>query len=224
MVPSKSERAYSFIKDRIDDGHYVSGFRLVLGVIAQELEMSVVPVREAIRRLEAEGLVTFERNVGAHVSLVNEKEYAYTMETLALVEGAATSLSAPLLTPRQLESARAINDELTACLRDFIPHRFTELNEQFHRVVFEPCPNPHILDLVHRGWKRLTLLRDSAFSFIPGRAGESVHEHERLLSLIETGADPWTIEHAARDHRLATLRSVQTYQAEHTTKPNHREQ
>ena len=83
---SKSQLAYRFIRERIDDGRYVPGYRLVLGQIARELDVSVVPVREAIRLLEAEGLVTFERNVGAQVALVKETEYLHTMETLALVE------------------------------------------------------------------------------------------------------------------------------------------
>lgn len=204
-APSKSQLAYEFIRARIDDGRYVSGFRLVLGQIAGELDISVVPVREAIRRLEAEGLVTFEKNVGAQVALLHEAEYTYTMETLALVEGAATQLSAPLLTADHLERARAINREMIACLDDFIPHRFTELNQEFHAVLFEECPNPHILDLVHRGWNRLTVLRDSTFSFVPGRARESVDEHEHIVELIESGAEPLEIELAARRHRLATL-------------------
>ena len=213
-APSKSELAYEFIRNHIDDGHYVSGFRLVLGTIANELGISVVPVREAIRRLEAEGLVTFEKNVGAQVALINEAEYAYTMETLALVEGAATAISAPLLTPRQLDRAHEINQELVECLSEFVPHNFTELNHRFHSVLFEQCPNPHILDLVHRGWKRLTILRDSTFSFIPGRARDSVQEHEEILALISSGADAQTIEFRAREHRLATLRSFQHHQAE----------
>ncbi|GAA4151835.1 GntR family transcriptional regulator [Leifsonia shinshuensis] len=215
VAPSKSQLAYEFVRERIDDGRYVSGFRLVLGQIAGELGVSVVPVREAIRRLEAEGLVTFEKNVGAQVALLHDAEYAYTMETLALVEGAATRLSAPLLNGDHLHRARLINRELIACLDDFIPHRFTELNQQFHSVLFEECPNPHILDLVHRGWNRLTVLRDSTFSFVPGRARESVAEHEEILRLIESGAEPLDVELAAREHRLATLDALQRYQAEH---------
>lgn len=68
----------------------------MLGQIAQELGVSAVPVREAIRLLEAEGLVTFERNVGAQVAMVDEIEYQHTMQTLALVEGYATALAVPL--------------------------------------------------------------------------------------------------------------------------------
>lgn len=214
-TPSKSELAYDWIRERIEDGRYVPGFRLVLGQLAGELDISVVPVREAIRRLEAEGLVTFEKNVGAQVALLHDTEYTYTMETLALVEGAATRLSAPLLGDEQLARARAVNRELIACLDDFIPQRFTQLNLQFHAVLFEECPNPHILDLVHRGWNRLKVLRESTFSFVPGRARESVREHERLLALIESGADPLQIELVARDHRLATLDAFHTYQEQH---------
>lgn len=205
---SKSQLSYRYLRDRIDDGRFVPGYRLVLGAIAKELAVSVVPVREAIRQLEAEGLVTFERNVGAQVALLDESEYQYTMQTLAIVEGAATALSAELLTADHLDRARTINARMIECLGHFEPHRFTELNLAFHSVLFEECPNPHILDLVHRGWSRLRALRDSSFSFVPGRARESVEEHEALLRLIESGADPLEIEHAARRHRTATLDAV----------------
>ena len=69
-APSKAQRAYDWIKSQIMTQAFSPGYRLVLASIAETLEMSVVPVREAIRRLEAEGLVTFERNVGARVSMV----------------------------------------------------------------------------------------------------------------------------------------------------------
>lgn len=215
VAPSKSQLAYEFIRERIEDGRYVSGYRLVLGSIAAELDVSVVPVREAIRRLEAEGLVTFEKNVGAQVALLHPTEYAYTMETLALVEGAATQLSAPRLTAGHLRRAREVNDAMIASLDGFEPHRFTQLNQEFHAVLFEECPNPHILDLVHRGWNRLAVLRDSVFSFVPGRARESVAEHEHIVALIESGAEPLEIELAARRHRLATLDAFRAYQDDH---------
>ncbi|NUJ88605.1 GntR family transcriptional regulator [Plantibacter sp. MCCC 1A11337] len=212
---SKSERAYRFIREGIDEGRFVPGYRLVLGQIAGELDISVVPVREAIRRLEAEGLVTFERNVGAQVAMLHETEYLFTMQTLALVEGAATSMSAAYLTDDHLARAREINERMRRTLDDFDPHAFTALNLEFHTVLFEKCPNPHVLDLVHRGWRRLNALRDSTFSFVPGRARESVAEHDGILELIAAGAQPLEIEIAARDHRTATLDAMLAYQAEH---------
>ncbi|UUT36530.1 hypothetical protein L2X98_21690 [Microbacterium elymi] len=71
--------------------------------------------------------------------------------------------------------------------------------------MFEQCPNPHILDLVHRGWRRLPGVRDSTFAIVPDRAAHSVAEHEQLLRLIEDGADALQIELAARNHRWRTL-------------------
>jgi DNA-binding GntR family transcriptional regulator len=202
---SKSQRAYAWIRERIARNEFGAGYRLVLGPIAEALDMSVVPVREAIRRLEAEGLVTFERNVGARVTVIDESEYVFTMQTLGLVEGAATAMSAPLLTSADLDRAAQVNDRMQRLLEHFDAHVFTQLNQQFHSVLYEPCPNPHILDLVHRGWGRLSNLRDSTFAFVPGRAHHSVEEHTEILDLIRSGADPLEIELAARNHRWRTL-------------------
>ena len=83
--------------------------------------------------------------------------------------------------------------------------RFTELNQRFHTLLFDGCPNLQVLDQVRRGWSRLAGLRSSTFAFVPGRAHESVDEHEGILRLIESGADAIDIELAVRRHRTATL-------------------
>jgi DNA-binding GntR family transcriptional regulator len=215
VAPSKSQLAYAWIKSNIANGTFVSGYRLVLGSIARELDVSVVPVREAIRLLESEGLVTFERNVGAQVALLDEDEYVNTMQTLSIVEGAATALSAARIGPDEIARARDINERMKSTLEDFQPHHFTDLNLEFHSVLFECCPNPHLLDLVHRGWARLRVLRDSSFSFVPGRAAESVREHDEILDLLASGAPALDIELAARAHRTRTLDAVVAYQAAH---------
>ncbi|NKX51703.1 GntR family transcriptional regulator, partial [Arthrobacter deserti] len=160
---SKSEQAYAILKDRITGGSLVPGYRLVLSSIADDLGFSVVPVREALRRLEAEGLVTFERNVGATVAGVDATLYLHTMQTLSVIEGAATAPAAPLVTAEDLARARQLNRELRACLDNFEPARFSRINNEFHAVLYGHCPNPHILDLVHRGWNRLAAMRASSF-------------------------------------------------------------
>jgi DNA-binding GntR family transcriptional regulator len=206
---SKSELAYEWLHDQIVSGDLAPGARLVLSQVAEKLDVSVVPVREAVRRLEAEGLVTFEKNVGATVAGIDPTEYLYTMQTLSLVEGAATALSAPAVTAEDLAAAREVNARMRQFLAEdplhFDPVAFTAYNRDFHSVLFEHCPNPHILDLVHRGWNRLKALRGSTFSYVPERAAESVEEHEQLLRLIETRAPTAEIELAARRHRSATL-------------------
>ncbi|GAA1927506.1 GntR family transcriptional regulator [Microbacterium aoyamense] len=201
----KSQQAYLWIKERIASQEFTPGYRLVLSSIAGELDMSVVPVREAIRRLEAEGLVMFERNVGARVSMVDDSQYRFSMQSLSILEGAATALAARRLTADDIRHARSINDLMVETLDHFDPRAFTRLNQEFHSALYEKCPNPRMLDLVHSEWARLGHLRDSTFSFVPGRAAESVREHENIVQLIETSAPLGEIEKAARRHRSATL-------------------
>src|SRR5262245_45003271 len=69
---SRFELAYTTIRQRILNGAYGPGYRLVLDELAREIGMSPVPVREAVRRLEAEGYVDFQRNVGARVATFDE--------------------------------------------------------------------------------------------------------------------------------------------------------
>ncbi|MCC4248374.1 MULTISPECIES: GntR family transcriptional regulator [Microbacterium] len=202
---SKSQQAYHWIKERIARQEFTPGYRLVLGSLAGELDMSVVPVREAIRQLEAEGLVTFERNVGARVSMVDDSQYRHSMQALSILEGAATALSARALTADDVKRARTINERMIETLDHFDPRAFTALNQEFHATLFERCANPRMLELVQAEWARLGHLRDSTFSFVPGRAAESVREHENILRLIESSAPLGEIEKVSRRHRAATL-------------------
>jgi DNA-binding GntR family transcriptional regulator len=167
--------------------------------------MSVVPVREAIRQLEAEGLVTFERNVGATVSMVDDTRYRASMQALSILESAATALAARRLTAEDLRLARQINERMVESLSHFDPSAFTRLNQEFHAALYRRCPNTRLLELVESEWARLAHLRESTFSFVPGRAQQSVREHEQLVGLIERGAPLGEIEKASRHHRSATL-------------------
>lgn len=215
---SKADQAHQHVLDGIKTGQYQAGDRLVLSTIATELGMSVVPVREAIRRLQTDQLVHFERNVGATVTGIDPVEYHHTMETLALVEGYSTAQCAPLVTADTLVRARQINEQMRQLVEsEFSPEQFTELNEQFHTTLFEHHQNSHILDLVHRGWNRLAALRSSTFSFVPSRAVASVAEHDSLLDLIAEGAEFSVIEAAARKHRLNTLNAYLDQHAKSTT-------
>lgn len=202
---SKSQRALAWLRERILQHEFAPGYRLVLASIADQLDMSVVPVREAIRQLEAEGLVTFERNVGARVAMIEPTEYGDTMQTLGLLEAAATALSAGSATLEDLGEARQINELLTEelALRD--PHQFTSLNRQLHAILIKRCPNPRLLELVEAEWAKLSYLRDSTFSFVPERATDSAREHEEIIALIESSSPATEVEEAARRHRAATL-------------------
>ena len=212
LTQSKSQRAYHWIKGRIASQDFTPGYRLVLGTIASELDMSVVPVREAVRQLEAEGLVTFERNVGARVSMVDDSQYRYTMQAISIVESAATALASRNLTTDDLRQARAVNDVMIRTLERFDPRAFSALNQEFHHILYSKCANPRLVEMIDTEWTRLGGLRDSIFAFVPDRAQESVREHEDILALIEQGALLEEIEQTVRRHRSGTLAAFLTHE------------
>ncbi|ACP34091.1 GntR family transcriptional regulator [Corynebacterium aurimucosum] len=202
---SKSQQAYNWISEKIRTREYEPGYRLVLATIAEELGVSVVPVREAIRQLEAEGMVTYERNVGASVTTYNREAYYESMDIVATLEANATAQSAQYLDAEDIARAREINQRMRELDILHDPEEFTQLNKEFHSVLFSKCPNERMKNLVVDQWKQLEYHRVSTFRYVPERAQESTREHEQLLSLIEAGAEPAYIEKVARQHRLTTL-------------------
>lgn len=208
---SKSEAAYRELRSRITSGRYTPGYRMVLDQLARELGVSAVPVREALRRLEAEHLVTFTRNVGAEVAAVDLSDYADAMQVLALLEGSATATAAPLLTPEQVQQATDINEQLRGLANGsgFDPAEFSDLNQRFHAVICQHCPNPHLLRLWTEAGERVALIRRNVFPFVLTRSSTSVAEHDGILALIKAGAAASEIEASARKHKLRTLREFQ---------------
>ena len=202
---SKSQQAYNWISEKIRTREYEPGYRLVLATIAEELGVSVVPVREALRQLEAEGMVTYERNVGASVTTYNREAYYESMDIVATLEANATAQSAPYLDAEDIARAREINQRMRELDIHHDPEEFTQLNKEFHSVLFSKCPNERLKNLVVDQWKQLEYHRVSTFRYVPERAQESTREHEQLVSLIEAGAEPAYIEKVARQHRLTTL-------------------
>ncbi|MEJ2859306.1 MULTISPECIES: GntR family transcriptional regulator [unclassified Saccharothrix] len=203
---SKTQYAYETLRDRIVGGRYGPGARLVFDRIARELGVSPVPVREAVRRLQAEGWVVFEPNVGAQVAEFDPDGYRHSMEALALLEGHAVASAA--LSRRLLDRAAHLNDLMAASLVEFDPLGFTRLNREFHLLLCGECPNPRLRDLITTEWARLDLSRRTTFALVPGRAHESVAEHAELLRLLRAGAPADQVERFARDHKLNTLRAV----------------
>jgi DNA-binding GntR family transcriptional regulator len=205
---SRVELAYATIRERIIAGAYSPGYRLVLDELAREIGSSTVPVREAVRRLEAEGYVEYQRHVGARVASFDEHEFAQTVQTVALLEGYATLLAARHLRRTDIAKARKINERMRAELDDLNPVHFSALNREFHFTIYDRCPNTHIRSLLESQWARLDTIRRSVFVFVPSRARESVAEHAEILDLIEAGAPAQDIEQVAREHKLHTANAV----------------
>lgn len=205
---SKAAQVYAELRERILSGTYSPGYRLVLSTLASELGVSVVPVREAVRRLEAEGLVEYTHNVGAQVRAVDLHEYAEAMATLALLEGMATALAAPHVSAAALQEAEALNEQMRdLTVSSFSSDAYRSLNGHFHTLLTDPCPNRHLLSLVRSEAERVNMIRRSHLRFSPSSSGQSVRQHAQLLALIRSQAPAQDIERYAREHKLASMNS-----------------
>ncbi|MFE7192596.1 GntR family transcriptional regulator [Kitasatospora sp. NPDC057541] len=211
---SKAEQSYELLRSRILDGTYGPGYRLVMNQLAQETGVSTIPLREALRRLQSDGLVEVVRNIGARVAVFEAVQVEHSLQILARLEGYATAVCAPLLTPDQIAASREINARMVAALDEFDPAAFTALNRTFHFSIYQHCPDAHLRSLLEEEWARLDHMRRSTFTYVPGRARRSVVEHEQILDLIEQGADAAEIERVACAHKAATADAL------HQAKPS----
>ena len=212
---TKQERVYRAIRERILSGAYSPGFRVVIDALALEFGVSALPVREAIRRLEAEGLVVYRANAGAQVAPADPSAFQEELTVLALLEGFATAVAAPYLGKKGVGRLRAINRDMSAAMERLDSLAFGRLNQEFHKVIYEHCPNETLVDLLSDVARRLDAIRRTVFIQIPYRGAASVREHSGLIALIESGAPPAKVEAAAREHKLHTVESFRTWQREH---------
>jgi Transcriptional regulators len=204
----KTRQAYDFIRSRILDGFYRPGDRIVIDRVAAELKLSIIPVREAIRILEADGLVQTIPYSGAVVQLMDDTDYEETQWVLAVLDGAAALLAAGKLTPQDLAALESKNGAMRAALDDFEFVQFGELNREFHETIYNRCGNAYLIDRLKLTWQRLAQIRQALFSLVPLRARESITEHADLIRLFKEAAPPNEIEDFARRHKLKMLTAV----------------
>lgn len=201
---NKQQKVYRIVKSRIIEHVYAPGQRVVIDQLAKELGTSTIPVREAIRQLEAERLIVYKRNVGAVVAEVNETDYSDTLRVLAVLQGYATALSAENMTGEMIKKLRELNQLMEEALDDFEMLTYGELNAQFHQLISDVCGNEFLKANIHDTWERLDSIRGIGANLYSRRVKESIEEHEQMISLLESGADPIEIELLAREHKLAT--------------------
>jgi DNA-binding GntR family transcriptional regulator len=211
MPVNKQERTYMILRDRIHSGSIAPLERLNIDALARELGVSPIPVREALRRLEAEGWVRFTPNVGAVVSPVDSTTWEQAMVSLAILEGAASAEAQQNLRKSDLTRLRKISAGMEEAAARANPLRFSQLNRTLHATIVARCPNAYLIELLDQTNARLDRLRSTMFVYLPHRSEEALHEHVRLIELLETGSKE-EVEAYARWHKL---RTVEAYRAIH---------
>ena len=210
-MQTKQDHAYHVLKDHIARGLLLPGQRIVVNRFAGEIGTSAVPVREALLRLEAEGLVTITPHVGAVVTLITGERIEMTLEALAVLEGYATRKAAfranQIITElehhhRTMETAARADDW----------ESFSRENRAFHFLIYTVIDNTVVTKTITELWSQLdTCLSASAFYLMPDRALTSVHEHAQIIAMLNDPlVDLDALDALARTHKLNTAKRLHT--------------
>jgi DNA-binding GntR family transcriptional regulator len=192
------EFAYAVLKDAILLDILPEGERLQERYLAEALGLSRTPVREALKRLETEGLVEGLANGGVRIRELTLQDLEDIYELRIVLEGLAARLAAQ----------RASSSDIT-CLKHLIEQSQTAvdagkigipafLNAQFHQAIADATRNKHLIELIARFHNSVQRLKYTTLAY-PGRVRQALEEHRRLLEAIER-RDPKMAEQIAQEH------------------------
>jgi DNA-binding GntR family transcriptional regulator len=187
---------YDHLKDEIINGHLEPGLKLVETTLADRLGVSRTPIREALTRLEQDGL-TERRARGYYVRERSPEEVLDIYESRCVLEAMAGRVAAERRTDHDLRQLRWIADMNTSVDTD--DHTaMAAYNRRFHQAVWRAAHNEPLLDLLQR--LELHIGRYAATTLpYPGRWEDAVQEHAELLDAIER-RDATKAEEAAYHH------------------------
>ena len=179
----------------LDPGSWIDEKR-----IAQDYGISRTPLREALKVLAAEGLVTMKVRRGAYVTEVSERDLSDVYHLLGLLESDAAGVVARTASASQIEALQALHNELeVAGAPDRLEReRFFEINERFHMCLLEIADNRWRNQMVLDLRKVMKLNRHNSL-LKAGRVDESLREHRSLMSAI-SARDAKQSEQRMREH------------------------
>jgi DNA-binding GntR family transcriptional regulator len=205
VTPKLIEELADRIHSKILAGEYPPGTRLKQEILASEFDVSRTPIREALSRLEAKGIVSQAQRRSAVVRAPSSREISEVYQVRAELEGLAAQLSARWITDPQLAALRLAHDAFAEAVRELrlagsmaargvdgkrfemASHRWLEMNGTFHRTIAE-ASNSRVLARtiqdVTSGYARNVML-SSAFGMNSFRMDATVMQHERILKALE---------------------------------------
>jgi DNA-binding GntR family transcriptional regulator len=164
--------------------------------LAQEYGISRTPLREALKVLATEGLVTMKMRRGAYVTEVSDQDLEEVYHLLSLLESDAAGVVAAMATEPQLRELQGVHAELEAAAKD--PDRFFAINERFHMRLLEIAGNRWRNQMVADLRKVMKLNRHNSL-LKSGRIAESLAEHRLVVQALEKRDAAGAVERM-RDH------------------------
>ena len=185
MTHLKSQAIYQALRERILSSDIEPGARLKLREIGNQYQTSDIPVREALRMLERDGLVETAPYVGARVTTLTAKEVAETYFIRAHLESIATGLAAERITDAEIAELDALMAKMDDAVDAQDGPAFSDLNREFHRTIVASCGNDMLRDLTMDIWQRHSGFQ-RVFRQVPDRLAVSQREHEGIMAALRT--------------------------------------
>ena len=170
---------YDELRRSIVTGKYPAGSRLVADHLARQLGVSPTPVREALHRLEAEGLVRVNPHHGVEVSQLSIQEIIEIYQIRGALECLATRLAAAHLTEGDFEQMTFLLDEMDAAARVKDLERILTVNRRFHGIIWQAAQSPKLGDLLENYYDSSQRFRYVSIT-VPGRLDRISSEHRRI--------------------------------------------
>lgn len=181
------EKVYNFLYSAIASGRLRPGSHLAEEQVAEELGVSRTPVREAIRKLETDGLVVLTRNSGADVALLGDDEIAETFHLRAMLEGYAAERAATRITPDQLVALDDLAARLAETPRTGEGSAILEsgrLNAAFHLAIAEAAQSGKLLALIRAlVHLPLTIMHQQGWAAQLARS-TGYRDHEQIIEAL----------------------------------------
>lgn len=202
-VRSKNEMVYASLRTAILRSEVQPGSRLVIDELATELGVSQIPVREALRQLEADGFVTFEPYVGATVTDIKASVVSEIFDMLEAMETISGRAACQRMTDADFQELQELLQRMDTLVND--PEEWSRENARFHQLICDRADTPlvrHMMDKVLQHWDRLRsyLLKD----VFQHRVAIAQRDHWRIFEAIRA-RDTALLDRVVHEHNQGAL-------------------
>lgn len=194
------------LREAIAVGHYEPGQPLRQETLARDFGVSVPPVREALKTLEAEGQVVYAPRRGYSVALLSQAELREAYRIRDLLETEAIARAAGTLTPDDLARMRGAMRDMDRAQRSADVTALTAANRRFHFTVFEAAAMPRLADIIRMLWDGTDRYRSRYFA-TPAHRERVRAEHAEIMQAVARG-DAATAAELSRQHRDHALQAL----------------
>jgi DNA-binding GntR family transcriptional regulator len=208
---TKQAFVYKTLRDAIIRCELEPGERLIIDDLARRYEVSIIPVREALRLLQSEGLVVSVPHVGATVAPISRDSVFEVFTLLEGLELVGTRAAALRATPVQLDQIGVLVDKMDEAVSDERPQRWGDLNTEFHLAISRAAGMPILLEMTQRALDLWDRLRRYYFKgVLVRRAREAQGDHHVMLQQMRA-RDLAALEKTVRQHNQNALAAYTAY-------------